>query len=44
MKKGSDETAYSRSPIVDFNLKIGVCEEKEEEKEKEEEEAHFCWR
>ena len=38
MKKGSDETTYFRSPIVDFNLKIGVCEEKKEE------EAHFCWR
>ena len=35
MKKGCDETTYFRSPIVDFNLKIGVCEE---------EEAHFCWR
>ena len=38
MKKGCDETTYSRIPIVDFNLKIGVCEEKKEEK------AHFCWR
>ena len=39
MKKGCDETTYFRSPIVDFNLKIGVCEEK-----KKEEKAHFCWR